>query len=117
MVSNAVCPCILMLHRILVWMVTNISAKGWTKMTNFADLDAMDDEDWDKVISHCPLTVFLWTHRTASAGTSMSRAASTFSRLFCLPSMRILRVVRSLSLRQQRYVERLGTSHVSSGII
>ena len=23
--------------------------KGWTKMTNFADLDAMDDDDWDKV--------------------------------------------------------------------
>lgn len=23
--------------------------QGWTKMTNFADLDAMDDEDWDKV--------------------------------------------------------------------
>ncbi|KAJ5157476.1 uncharacterized protein N7482_008576 [Penicillium canariense] len=25
-----------------------ISNAGWTKMTNFGDLDAMDDEDWDK---------------------------------------------------------------------
>jgi NAD(P)-dependent dehydrogenase (short-subunit alcohol dehydrogenase family) len=25
-----------------------IYEKGWTKMTNFADLDAMDDDDWDK---------------------------------------------------------------------
>ncbi|KAJ5992964.1 hypothetical protein N7451_008688 [Penicillium sp. IBT 35674x] len=25
-----------------------ISNAGWTKMTNFADLDAMDDDDWDK---------------------------------------------------------------------
>ncbi|OQE82076.1 hypothetical protein PENNAL_c0038G05233 [Penicillium nalgiovense] len=25
-----------------------ISNAGWTKMTNFGDLDAMDDDDWDK---------------------------------------------------------------------
>ncbi|KAJ5583962.1 hypothetical protein N7450_006626 [Penicillium hetheringtonii] len=25
-----------------------VSNAGWTKITNFADLDAMDDEDWDK---------------------------------------------------------------------
>ncbi|KAJ5085544.1 hypothetical protein N7532_010315 [Penicillium argentinense] len=25
-----------------------VSNAGWTKMTNFADLDAMDDADWDK---------------------------------------------------------------------
>ncbi|KAJ5130098.1 uncharacterized protein N7515_006137 [Penicillium bovifimosum] len=25
-----------------------ISNAGWTKITNFADLDAMDDDDWDK---------------------------------------------------------------------
>ncbi|KAL4896463.1 putative NADP(+)-dependent dehydrogenase [Aspergillus ambiguus] len=25
-----------------------VSNAGWTKMTNFADLDAMDDDDWDK---------------------------------------------------------------------
>ncbi|CAL5867664.1 uncharacterized protein PFLUO_LOCUS1883 [Penicillium psychrofluorescens] len=25
-----------------------ISNAGWTKMTNFPDLDAMDDDDWDK---------------------------------------------------------------------
>ncbi|KAJ5678687.1 hypothetical protein N7462_006931 [Penicillium macrosclerotiorum] len=25
-----------------------ISNAGWTKMTNFSDLDAMDDDDWDK---------------------------------------------------------------------
>ncbi|PYH99173.1 NAD(P)-binding protein [Aspergillus ellipticus CBS 707.79] len=25
-----------------------VSNAGWTKVTNFADLDAMDDEDWDK---------------------------------------------------------------------
>lgn len=29
--------------------------QGWTKMTNFADLDAMDDEDWDKVSSFLSL--------------------------------------------------------------
>jgi hypothetical protein len=26
-----------------------IYEKGWTKITNFGDLDAMDDDDWDKV--------------------------------------------------------------------
>lgn len=26
-----------------------IYEKGWTKMTNFGDLDATDDDDWDKV--------------------------------------------------------------------
>ncbi|KAJ5774559.1 hypothetical protein N7457_009455 [Penicillium paradoxum] len=25
-----------------------VSNAGWTKMTNFSDLDAMDDDDWDK---------------------------------------------------------------------
>ncbi|PWY76226.1 NADP(+)-dependent dehydrogenase [Aspergillus heteromorphus CBS 117.55] len=25
-----------------------VSNAGWTKITNFADLDAMDDDDWDK---------------------------------------------------------------------
>ncbi|KAJ5585212.1 uncharacterized protein N7459_005012 [Penicillium hispanicum] len=29
-------------------IVADNSSKGWTKMTNFADLDAMDDADWDK---------------------------------------------------------------------
>jgi NAD(P)-dependent dehydrogenase (short-subunit alcohol dehydrogenase family) len=33
-----------------------IVVKGWTKMTTFSDLDAMDDDDWDRVRS--PL---LWT--------------------------------------------------------
>lgn len=28
-----------------------IYEKGWTKMTNFGDLDAMDDDDWDKVLN------------------------------------------------------------------
>jgi hypothetical protein len=26
--------------------------KGWTKMVNFADLDAMDDAEWDKVFDY-----------------------------------------------------------------
>jgi hypothetical protein len=29
-----------------VWLTRR---KGWTKMTAFNDLDAMSDEDWDKV--------------------------------------------------------------------
>lgn len=27
-----------------------IAVKGWTKMTTFGDLDAMDDDDWDRVM-------------------------------------------------------------------
>jgi len=27
-----------------------IAVKGWTKMTTFSDLDAMDDDDWDRVM-------------------------------------------------------------------
>lgn len=33
--------------------------QGWTKMTKFSDLDAMDDADWDKVISQSMLVASL----------------------------------------------------------
>lgn len=33
--------------------------QGWTKMTKFSDLDAMDDADWDKVTSQSMLVASL----------------------------------------------------------
>lgn len=46
-----------------------ISNAGWTKMTNFGDLDAMDDEDWDKC----------WTVNVKSSFYLFKAAIATFN--------------------------------------
>jgi len=75
-------------------------------MVNFADLDAMDDADWDKV-SICMLTLKSYTDYD-SAGMSMLRAVSTFSKRLCLHSMLTLKGVPSSSLHQLLYVNMIG---------
>lgn len=67
-------------------------------MVNFADLDAMDDAEWDKVsISMSALNSYTDYN---SAGMSMLRAVSIFSKLLCQHSMLTLRAAPSSSLRQ-----------------
>ncbi|EAW11182.1 SDR family NAD(P)-dependent oxidoreductase [Aspergillus clavatus NRRL 1] len=46
-----------------------ISNAGWTKMTTFADLDAMDDDDWDKC----------WSTNVKSSWYLFKEAAPTFN--------------------------------------
>ncbi|KAJ5172226.1 Short-chain dehydrogenase/reductase SDR [Penicillium capsulatum] len=43
-----------------------VSNAGWTKMTNFGDLDAMDDDDWDKCWT-MNVKSSLWLFKAAKA--------------------------------------------------
>lgn len=46
--------------------------KGWTKITNFGDLDAMGEEDWDMVCSKQYIYCYVATNMTfSSAGLPM----------------------------------------------
>jgi NAD(P)-dependent dehydrogenase (short-subunit alcohol dehydrogenase family) len=46
-----------------------IVVKGWTKMTTFSDLDAMDDDDWDRC----------WTTNVKSSWYLFKEALPTFN--------------------------------------
>jgi hypothetical protein len=47
-ISNAVSPISICF---LLYCLGLIVVKGWTKMTTFGDLGAMDDDDWDRVMT------------------------------------------------------------------